>query len=131
MEQPYKSTNGKILGVRVDSKLMWYYRVDHTCNNVTTIIAMLRRIKHYIDIPKRVLHFSGYILPIFGYCPLVWSTWPEKTLTDSKIRGNIKRNILWFIKYIGMEGIRPHHGLYERNVFVYSWHSHGILGTLY
>ena len=64
----------KLLGVRVDSKLTWHNQVDYVFNNVSSRIAMLRRIKQFIDIPTRILYFNGYIMPVLDYCSLVWST---------------------------------------------------------
>lgn len=64
----------KLLGVRVDSNLTWQDQIDYVCKTVSTRLALLRRIKQFIDIPTRILFFNGYILPFLNYCNLVWSS---------------------------------------------------------
>ena len=64
----------KLLGVRIDSNLTWKEQIDYVCKIVSTRLALLRRIKQFIDIPTRILFFNGYILPFFNYCNLVWSS---------------------------------------------------------
>ena len=64
----------KLLGVRIDPNLTWQQQIDHICNVVSTRLALLRRIKLYIDVPTRILYFNGYVLPYFDYCSLIWGT---------------------------------------------------------
>ena len=54
----------KLLGVLIDSNLTWDQQINHVCKTVSSRLALLRRIKQYIDIPTSILYFNGYILPL-------------------------------------------------------------------
>ena len=64
----------KILGVKIDNTLSWNEQVDYICKTITTRLALLRRIKPYIDHTVIMLYYNGYILPIFYYCSTVRGT---------------------------------------------------------
>ena len=72
----------KLLGVKVDSNLTFQDQIDYVCKTVGSRLALLRRIKQYIDIPTCILFFNGFILPYIDYCSIIWS---------SCTRGNIER----------------------------------------
>lgn len=53
----------KLLGVRVDSNLTWQDQIDYVCKTVSTRLALLRRIKQFIDIPTRILFLTDIFYP--------------------------------------------------------------------
>ena len=78
-----KSTNmEKLLGVKIDANLSFDDQIDHVCKLVSSRLAVLRRIKQYIDVSTCILFFNGFILPYIDYCSLIWS---------SSNKGNIER----------------------------------------
>ena len=60
--------NSKVLGVKNYCNLLWHEQVNHTCNTVITKLALLRRIKPYLNRPTLILFYNGYILPCMDYC---------------------------------------------------------------
>ena len=64
----------KLLGVKIDSNLLWHDQVDYICTKVNNRLALLRRIKPFIDRQTCILYYNGYILPIIDYCSIIWST---------------------------------------------------------
>lgn len=64
----------KMLGVKIDNTLSWNDQIDYICKIITTRLALLRRIKPYIDNTVSILYYTGYILPILDYCSTVWGT---------------------------------------------------------
>ena len=64
----------KLLGVYIDPRLSWNTHIDHIYSVVSSIIALLRRIKSFIDKDTCILYYKGYILPILDYCSAIWGT---------------------------------------------------------
>ena len=62
----------ELLGVLIDSNLSWHAQVDRICETISNRLALLRRIKPYIDVNTRNLYYNGYIRPILDYCSVVW-----------------------------------------------------------
>ena len=52
----------KILGVRIDNELSWNEQVDYVCKIVSSRLALLRRIKPFIDTNTCILYYNGYRL---------------------------------------------------------------------
>ena len=67
----------KLLGIMIDNSLTWNYQIDHICKVITSRLALLRRIKPYVDFHTSILYYNGYILPILDYCSIVWGTCNE------------------------------------------------------
>ena len=44
-----------------------------TCKNISSKLALLKRIKRYLTIDYRKIFYNGYILPLLDYCIVVWS----------------------------------------------------------
>ena len=64
----------KMLGVIIDKELTWHDHVDNVCKIVNSKLALLRRIKPFIDTTTRISFYNGYILPILDYCSILWGT---------------------------------------------------------
>ncbi|PIK39278.1 hypothetical protein BSL78_23886 [Apostichopus japonicus] len=45
------SDTEKLLGVRIDAHLTWQAQIDYICSTISTRLALLRRIKQYLDTP--------------------------------------------------------------------------------
>ena len=58
---------------------MW--NIGHqTIKRINPLLALLRRIKQYLDIPTRKLFFNAFILPHLDYCCTVWGNASETSL---------------------------------------------------
>lgn len=68
------TTSEKVLGVRIDANLTWNVHIDYVCNTISNRIALLRRIKRYMDTPTCILYYKGYILPFMEYYNLEWGS---------------------------------------------------------
>ena len=62
----------KLLGVYIDKNLDWKFQIDYVCKNLSSRIALLSRIKKFLDISSRKLFYNAYILPIFDFCCSIW-----------------------------------------------------------
>ncbi|VDI78854.1 Hypothetical predicted protein [Mytilus galloprovincialis] len=62
----------KLLGVYIDKHLDWKFQIDYVCKNLSSRIALLSRIKKFLDISSRKLFYNAYILPIFDFCCSIW-----------------------------------------------------------
>ena len=69
-----KSTNEKLLGVKIDPCLKWSMQVDQLCSKVSSRIYLLSRIKQYLNLESRKLFYTGYILPLIDYCCIIWGS---------------------------------------------------------
>ena len=65
-------TKHKMLGIMLDQQMNWSDQVVDLCKKVNMKLALLRRIKPYLDEKTRVLFYNAYILPHFDYCCTVW-----------------------------------------------------------
>ena len=79
--------NQKLLGVEIDSHLDYNVHLDKLCKNISSKLALLKRIKRYLNLDYRKLFYNGYvkILPLINYCIVVWSN-------------TSKTNLLWIHK---------------------------------
>ena len=62
----------KLLGIQVDNNLSWKPQVTHVCRKVTKHIALLQRIKQYLNADLRRTFFMAYIQSATDYCLTVW-----------------------------------------------------------
>ena len=58
----------KLLGVYIDPTLSWNSHINYVYPLVSSRIALLRRIKPFIDRETCILYYTGYILPMLDYC---------------------------------------------------------------
>ena len=62
----------KVLGVFVDATYSWNAHINHIIKKVNSSLALLRRIKKYLNHKTRILFFNAYILPHLDYCCSIW-----------------------------------------------------------
>ena len=66
------STEEKLLGVTLDSKLTFEQHVSNLCQKVSNKLYALSRIAHYMDQAKLRMLMTSFINSQFQYCPLAW-----------------------------------------------------------
>ena len=75
----------KVLGVMIDNKLTWSHHINHIISKVNSLLALLRRIKKYLDHRTRVTFYNAYILPHFDFCCTIWGSC-NNTLKNSLLK---------------------------------------------
>ena len=71
----------KLLGVEIDSNLEYTVHIDKRCKNISSKLALLKRIKRYLTIDYRKIFYNGYILPLIDYYIVVWSNTSKSNLS--------------------------------------------------
>ena len=66
------SSEEKLLGVHIDSKLSFDHHVSKLCQNASNKLYALARISPYMDHNKLRILMRAFITSQFQYCPLVW-----------------------------------------------------------
>ena len=66
------STEEKLLGVTLDSKLSFEQHLSNLCQKVSKKLYALSRIAHYMDQNKLRILMKSFINSQFQYCPLAW-----------------------------------------------------------
>ena len=64
------STNEKLLGVNIDSKLTFDSHVSHLCNKANKKLRALARITPYMTLEKKKLVMNSFFNAQFNYSPL-------------------------------------------------------------
>lgn len=62
----------KCLGVLVDDELNWHKQVNNVIRNVFCKLALLRRLKPYLDTNTLNVLYKALIQPHFDYCSVPW-----------------------------------------------------------
>jgi hypothetical protein len=62
----------KCLGVTIDNELYWHKHVNSVIQKVFCKIALLRRLKLFIDSSTLNVLYRSLIQPLFDYCSVVW-----------------------------------------------------------
>jgi hypothetical protein len=75
------SSHQKILGAHVDNNLNWDVQTNVVYNKLNSKLALFRRIKPFLNLEMRKLFYNAYVLPIFDYGSVLWSTSSMKNLT--------------------------------------------------
>ena len=66
------TTNQKLLGVTIDSRLTFKPHVTNLCNKASQKLHALSRVIKYMSFRQRKIIMHSFIISQFGYCPLVW-----------------------------------------------------------
>ena len=66
------SSEEKLLGVHIDSKLSFDHHVSKLCQNASNKLYAFARISPYMDHNKLSILMRAFITSQFQYCPLVW-----------------------------------------------------------
>ena len=72
--------NQKLQGVEIDSHLDYNVHLDKLCKNISSKLALLKRIKRYLNLDYRKLFYNGYVLPLINYCIVVWGNTSKTNL---------------------------------------------------
>ena len=62
----------KLLGIKIDSRLLFDKHIKRTCKKAGNKLRALTRIKSWIAIKKKKILMSSFFDSQFNYCPLVW-----------------------------------------------------------
>ena len=62
----------KFLGVIIDENLTWKNQIDNIAKNISRVIGLLYKLKHFV--PERILYslYCTLISPHINYCILAW-----------------------------------------------------------
>ena len=66
------SSEEKLLGVQIDSKLSFNNHVSKLCHKASNKLYALARISPYMDLRKLRALIRAFITSQFQYCPLIW-----------------------------------------------------------
>ena len=66
------SKRQKLLGINIDSKLMFEDHIDRICKKASVKLNALSRILYYMDPLKRRILLNAFFTSQFNYCPLTW-----------------------------------------------------------
>ena len=75
--------NQKLLGVENDSNLDYNIHLDKLCKSISSKLALLKRIKRYLNLDYHKLFYNGYVLPLINYCIVVWSNTSKTNFYES------------------------------------------------
>ena len=64
-----KTYSEKLLGVNIN--MNWNKQIKLTMEKVSSILALLKRIKKYLPLCTRILFYKAYIVPHIDYCSTV------------------------------------------------------------
>ena len=78
------STNEKLLGVNIDSKLTFDSHVSHLCNKANKKLRALARITPYMTLEKKKLVMNSFFNAHFNYSPLIWMLHSRKNSNKIK-----------------------------------------------
>ena len=66
------SSEEKLLGVKIDSKLSFENHVSSLCKKASQKLHALARVVNFMDLAKRKSLMKAFITSQFNYCPLIW-----------------------------------------------------------
>jgi len=62
----------KCLGVLIDNELKWHKHVNNVIQKVFCKVALLRRLKPYLDVDTLNVLYKALVQPHFEYCSVAW-----------------------------------------------------------
>ena len=85
----------KVLGVQLDEHLKWTQHIDYIVKKISSGIAVIRKLREFIDTSTLVLVYNALIQPYFDYCCEVWDTL-RKGLSErlQKLQNRAARRIM-------------------------------------
>ena len=66
------STCEKLLGIKIDSKLLFDDHIQDLCNKANRKLRALARATPYMNRQKRKVLINAFYNAPFNYCPLIW-----------------------------------------------------------
>ena len=65
-------TSEKLLRVSIDKHLLFKEHINDIASKLSKLIALLRRIKHYLPVNIRIIYYKVFFQPTIDYCNIVW-----------------------------------------------------------
>lgn len=62
----------KLLGVSIDCKLVFDLHITNMCNQASSRVRCLYRVRNYLDVDHARQLCDSFILSVFNYCPIIW-----------------------------------------------------------
>ena len=62
----------KVLGLIIDKNLSWKSHIDTLCLEISKLLGLMCRNKHFLPFNCRHLFYNSYILPRLDYCLPIW-----------------------------------------------------------
>ena len=62
----------KLLGVTIDNHLKCESHIKNLCSKASQKLYALSRISLYMSLNQRRMVMQSFVMPQFGYCPLLW-----------------------------------------------------------
>ena len=85
----------KYLGVTIDKHLTWSLHVQNIVKKVSSTIACIRRVQHYLSKKNLILLYYSLILPHMDYCITVWGNTSKTNITKlQKLQNRYARLVL-------------------------------------
>ena len=84
----------QVLGVIIDSKLIFSLHVSAMCKKAARQLNALARISNYLDESARRIIYNSFVSSNFNYCPLVWHFCG---VTNGNEIEKIQERCLWII----------------------------------
>ena len=66
------SAHGRLLRVKIDSKLSFDTHIDKICKKASVKLNTLPRISPLLDFKKKKLLINSFFISQFNYCQLIW-----------------------------------------------------------
>ena len=63
----------KFIGVVIDQKLNWKEHIDLNGKKVSKSIAIIRKVKHFVNCDALLTLYNSIIYPYFTYCIEIWN----------------------------------------------------------
>ena len=61
-----------LLGVNFDHLLTFNNHITEICKEAARLLAVLRRIGHFLTVQGKLTIYKSFIMSNFNYCPLSW-----------------------------------------------------------
>ncbi len=78
-----QETSFNYLGVTLSSDLTWNEHIENITSKIHQRLAVLRRIKEYLDLNTRRVLYTSLVLPLFDYGDVIWGDKNNAVLMNS------------------------------------------------
>lgn len=101
----------RFLGVLIDEKLTWEYRINAVKSRMSRYIGVLYKLKHILPLKARLLTFNSLVQSHVNFCSLVWGcTNKSKIDTIFTTQKKAMRAVMsGYVNYFYKDGICPTH----------------------
>ena len=85
-----------LLGLDLDCKLSFSNHIEKLCKNISSRIAVLRKIRGFVPLRQRIQYYNSVIRPIMSYGSVIWSNCDKELLNRVfKLQKRAARVILY------------------------------------